>query len=317
MRSLTRRAIRVAGITLWAAGLGVLANGQSIGSEPRVAIIPRMAPLPAEESPHSTFRMDVKLIQIPVTVTDMRDQPVMGIPKDHFKLFEDDVEQQIVTFSMADAPVSTGLVFDSSGSMRDRIEDSRAAVHQFFETAGPGDEFSLVRFSDKAELISGFTHDIGRISESLASIHARGWTAMIDGICLSLGEMHHASHPRRVLLVLSDGGDNNSRYSQSELLSILREASVRVFAIGLFDRPRYLEKLADETGGHVIWIRKLSDLPDAMDKLSLQIRNEYMVGYFSDHALNDGKYHKVRVEVQPPTTMKQVRTSWRRGYIAP
>jgi VWFA-related protein len=140
---------------------------------------------------------------------------------------------------------------------------------------------------------------------------------MVDAIWLSLQEMKRAANPRKVLLVLSDGGDNNSRYSEGELLSLIRESDVRIYAIGLFDRPRYLEKLAEETGGSVIWVHKLSDLPEAIEKLSAQIRNEYRIGYFSDHAQNDGRYHKVKVEVQPPAQGKPFRVSWRRGYTAP
>jgi Ca-activated chloride channel homolog len=140
---------------------------------------------------------------------------------------------------------------------------------------------------------------------------------MNDAIVRSLEEMRRAGNARRVLLVLTDGADNNSRYSEGELLSMMREASVSLFAVGLFERPRFLEKLAGETGGGIVWVRKLSELPEAMDKLSVQIRNQYLVGYFSDHAGNDGRYHKVRVDVQPPPGLGPVRASWRRGYVAP
>ena len=140
---------------------------------------------------------------------------------------------------------------------------------------------------------------------------------MVDAISLAMQEARRAGNARRVLLVLSDGADNNSRYSEGELLSLVREADVRVYSAGLFERPRYLERLADESGGGVVWVHKLNELPDAMNKLSAQIRNEYRLGYFSDHAQNDGRYHKVRVEVQPPADMKSVRVSWRRGYTAP
>lgn len=282
-------------------------------AQPNIALIPRSHPEP--ELHNSTFRLDVKLIQVPVQVTDQRDRPILGLPKTAFRVFEDDVEQELVSFSMADAPISTGLVFDSSRSMKDRIADSRAAIDQFCKTAVPADEFFLVKFSDKAELISSFTHDAGEIQRSLSFVEPRGWTAMIDAIWRSVEEMKRAGNPRRVLLVLSDGADNNSRYSEAELLSRIREADVRVYAIGLFQRSHYLERLAEETGGRVIWVHKLSDLPEAMETLSLQIRNEYQVGYLTKHAQSDGKYHKLRIEVQPPAGVSPVRTSWRRGYV--
>jgi len=281
-----------------------------------VSVAPRRGPAHPEELPRSTFRLEVKLIEIPVSVKDLRDCPVLGLPQSGFRLFEDDAEQQIVAFSRSDAPISTGLVFDTSGSMRHRIQDSRAAVEQFLTTSVKGDEFSLVTFSDSPQLISPFTSDAGEISRRLTGVHARGWTAMIDAIRLSLQEMRRAINSRRVLLVLSDGGDNNSRYSESELLSLVRESDVRIYSIGLFERPKYLEKLAEETGGRVIWVHKLSELPEAMERLSAEIRNEYCIGYYSSHAQNDGRYHKIRVEIAPPDS-RQVRASWRRGYTAP
>jgi VWFA-related protein len=282
-----------------------------------VSVVPRVRPARAEDLPRATFRLDVKLIEIPVSVNDLRDRPVLGLPQDRFRLFEDEAEQQVVSFSRSDAPISAGLVFDTSRSMRPRIQESRVAVEQFLTTAVPGDEFSLVTFSDKPELISPFTQDTADISQRLGTTQPHGWTAMIDAIGRSLSEMRRAKNPRRVLLVLSDGGDNNSRYSEGELLSLVRESDVRIYAIGLLERPRYLEKLAEETGGSVIWVHKMSELPEAMERLSEEIRNEYRLGYFSDHAQNDGRYHKVRVEVTAPADTKQVRVAWRRGYTAP
>jgi VWFA-related protein len=311
------RSNQVAGFLSCFVCLGIsAANGQSSSAQPNLAVIPRARPA-VERLPASTFRLDVKMIQVPVQVTDLLDRPVMNLPKVAFRLFEDDVEQDIATLSMADAPISTGLVFDASRSMKDRIGESRVAVEQFCLTSVPADEFFLVRFSDNAELTSPFTRDTGEIRRQLSLVQPHGWTAMIDAIWRSVEEMRRASNPRKVLLVLSDGGDNNSRYSEAELLSLVREADVRVYAIGLFQRPRYLEKLAEETGGKVIWVHKMSELPEAMETLSLQIRNEYVVGYFSKHAQKDGKYHKLRVEVQPPAGLKQVHASWRRGYVEP
>ncbi len=270
----------------------------------------------AASNPRSTFRLEVNLIQVPVTVTDMRDHPVMGLGKTAFRVFEDDVEQQVTALSMSDGPVSAGIVFDTSLSMRSRINASRAAVKQFFETSVRGDEFSLVCFGERVDLLTRWTGNSDEIFQALTGVRPFGRTAMIDGIWLSLGQMRRASNPRRILLVLSDGGDNNSRFSETELLSILREVDVRVWTIGLFERPRYLQKLADETGGRVVWVHRLADLPAAMEQLSLQIRNEYVISYFSNHSQNDGRYHKVRIEVQAPE-IREVRATWRQGYFAP
>jgi VWFA-related protein len=301
---------RAFGLILWSVLLSA-AGGQSGGP-----LNVHTPPVAASLS-RSTFRLDVNLIQVPVSVTDIGDRPVLGLPKSAFRVFEDNVEQPIAAFSMADGPASTGFVFDGSKSMRTRMDQSRAAVNQYFATSVSGDQFQLVRFSDRAELMTPWTRDAEEILRAVSRVRPDGWTAMVDGIRLSVEQMRRASNSRRVILVLSDGGDNNSRYSESELMSIVRESDVSIWAIGLFERQRYLQRLADETGGRVVWVHKLAELPGAMEKLSLQIRNQYAIGYFSTRAKDDGRYHKIRIEVVPPDGMKTLHATWRQGYIAP
>ena len=297
------------------AGLGLADEDDR---EARVSITPRepTAPrsMPRDSSP---IRLDVKVVQIPVTVTDPIDRPIEGLRKEDFRLFEDDVEQKIIYLSGEDAPASVGLIFDASGSMRDKMETSVAAVDQFFESTLPGDEFLLVRFSDKPVLITGFTDDTHEISSRLHSIRAGGWTALHDAIYLGIHKMKAARNSRRALFILSDGGDNNSRYSAPEIRGLLREADVRVYSIGLqigmLQGARFLEKISEETGGRMIHVRKLDELPAAIDKLSRDLRSQYLLGYYSTNAQNDGRFRRVRVQVNHRT----VRASWRRGYYAP
>ena len=281
-----------------------------------VAIKPRLRPQPVS-LPRANLRMDVQMVQIPVTVTDLRGKPLLDLHKSDFRVFEDEIEKPISAFFSSDAPVSAGVVFDSSRSMKNRLNEARESVEQFLHTGSEGDEFFLIRFSDKAQLLSPFTRDIGEISRHLNSIEAKGWTALVDSIMLAAHQSRKATNQRKVLLVISDGGDNNSRYSLPELISALREADVRVYAIGLIDRPQYLERICEETGGRAVWVRKLTDLPETMGHLSLEMRSEYVVGYTPETAHNDGRYHKVRIAVQPPAGIAHVRTSWRRGYVAP
>jgi len=287
-------------------------------SEPRVSIVPR-APMERNATTRKTspIRLDVKVVQIPVTVTDTWDRPVEGLRPSDFRLFEDDVEQKIVYLSREEAPASVGLIFDASGSMRDKIETSVEAVDQFFETTLPGDEFLLVRFSDTPTLITGFTDDTHEISGCLHAIRPKGWTALNDAIYLGIQKMRAARNSRKALLVLSDGGDNNSRYSGPEIRDLVREADVRIYSIGLqigmLQGGRFLEKISDETGGRMIRVRKLEELPEAMEKLSRDLRSQYLLGYYSTNAQNDGRFRRVRVRVNHPT----VHASWRRGYYAP
>jgi len=263
------------------------------------------------------IRLDVKVVLIPVSVTDIWDRPITGLRQEDFHLYEDNVEQKIAYLSNEEAPASVGLIFDSSGSMANKLETSIAAVDQFFKTNLPGDEFLLVKFSDRPHLMTGFTDDIDEISGWLHSIRAGGWTALHDAIYLGVQKMKKAKNARRALLILSDGGDNNSRYSAPEIRNLVREADVRVYSVGLLlgllQGSRFLEKISEETGGRMIKVRKLDELPSAIEKLSRDLRSQYVLGYYSSNAQNDGRYRKVRVQVNQPT----VHASWRHGYYAP
>ena len=282
---------------------------------PQVNIAPRFRPTP-ERKEHA-IRLDVKMVMIPANVTDRDDRPILDLHKEDFHLFEDTVEQKIESFSIDQAPVSLGIVFDASGSMRNKIDKSFSAVEQFLKGSLPGDEFFLVQFSDVPKLRLSFTPDADDILTSLGLIQPQGWTSMFDAICVAVNQMRFAKNPRKALLILSDGGDNNSRYSGGEVINLLREADVRVYAIGLFDNARYLKKAAEETGGAMIPVHKIDELPDAVDKLSTQLRSQYLLGYYPVKGPNDGKFHKVKLVLSQAAGSVRLRTSWRRGYYAP
>src|SRR5262245_4212164 len=270
-----------------------------------------------QPQPRANMRLDMNLVLVPVTVTDSKDQPVANLAPDSFRVFEDNVEQKITGFSREDGPVSVGFIFDTSSSMKNRMGASIEAVQQFLKTLMPSDEYFLVRFSDKPSLVQNFTQNPDDILSTLSAGQPEGWTALYDAICLGLHRMQAAKNTRRALFVLSDGGDNNSRYSESEVRSIAREANVRICSIGLFERPRFLEKLAADSGGRAVWAHNLRDLPDAVEKLSRDFRNQYVLAYSSKNESNDGKYRKVRVELLESIRRIPMYVFWRRGYFAP
>jgi len=282
---------------------------------PAVNITPRFRPTP--ERRQSSIRLDVKMVMIPANVTDGDDRPIMDLHRENFHLFDDTVEQKIESFSIDQAPVSLGIVFDASGSMRNKIDESFSAVQQFLKTSLPGDEFFLVQFSDVPKLRVPFTPDVDEITTSLNLVKPQGWTAMFDAIYLAVNQMRRARNPRKALLILSDGGDNNSRYSGGEVINLLREADVRVYALGLFDNAHYLKKAAEDTGGAMVTVHNMNDLPDAIDKLSSQLRSQYLLGYYPVKAQNDGKFHKVKILVSQAAGSLKLHTSWRHGYYAP
>jgi len=266
-----------------AASIGGLLQGGEPGGEPRVAIVPRAH---VETKPAGNIRVDVNEVNIPVTVTDLLGKPVLGLQSDTFHIYEDGVEQTIARLSQEDSPLSIGLLFDASASMRGKLERSREAVVQLLKTSMPGDEYFLVQFNDSPKLLSRFTSNAGEIEAALAVIQPRGWTALLDALYLSLNQAKHARNPRRALVVLSDGGDNNSRFSEHELRSLLRESDVSLYAIGMT--------------GRMFPIGNINQLPQAMSKVSAALREQYNLVYSPRNSARDGKYRRVQVKLTPP-----------------
>ena len=300
------------GLTLWTFGW----SGDAGQDQPKVTITPRERQGTTTRG-RANIRADVRLVLIPVTVTDALDRPFTTLKRENFSVLEDGVEQPITQFSREEGPVSLGLLFDSSGSMKNRLDGSVEALKQLFKTTIAGDEFFVVQFSDQPRLLGGFTKDPDEINRRLGIVQAKGWTALLDAFALSVHQMRSAANERRVLLVLSDGNDNNSRFTESEIRTLVVEGNLRVYGIGLLHWSRFLQQLAQETGGHVISVQKLADLPDAVQRLSREIRSEYVLGYLSANPQKDGKYRKVKVELRPPPGAPRLHHSWRRGYYAP
>jgi VWFA-related protein len=282
--------------------------------ESKVSIVPRK---PGKERElRSNLRMDVKMILVPVSVSDQMDRPITDLSANAFRLFEDDVEQTILSFTNEEGPVSIGFIFDTSSSMKKRIDPSVAGIKRFLAGAAPGDEFFLVQFANKPKLITPFTNNPEDILTDLSTAEPEGWTALHDAIMLGVHHMKRAKNARRALVVLTDGGDNNSRYTEAEVKSLILESDVRVYSIGLFEKPHFLEKLAALTGGETFWAKNMNELPDTVDRLSQAMRHQYVIGYSPKNLQNDGKHRRVRVELVQSLS-KAVNLFWRHGYMAP
>jgi VWFA-related protein len=274
--------------------------------------------------------VDSALVLIPVTVTDPLNRIVTGLEKENFKVFEDKTEQAITQFSNEDAPISGGVVFDCSGSMGGKLMKSREAVAEFFKTANPEDEFLLVQFNDGAKVIQPFTRSLAEIQNRLAFTQSKGRTALLDAVYLALQQMKRARNPRKALLIISDGGDNNSRYTEAEIKNLVKEADVQIYAIGIYEPagarsrtpeemegPGLLTEIAEQTGGRQYAVDTLSELPDIAAKIGTELRNQYILGYAPRNGDRDGKYRRVQVKVAPPRGLPPLRASWRLGYYAP
>ena len=253
---------------------------------------------------------------------------VTGLEQDNFRIFEDGIEQEILRFSSQDVPVSIGVIFDMSGSMADKIDKSKQAAVQFFRTANPQDEFFLVDFNDRAQLVSAFTGSVDDLQNRLMYTGAHGLTALYDGVYLGLSQMRGAHNTKKALLILSDGGDNHSRYSETEIRKFVREADVQIYAIGLFEPdggptpeerqgPGLLADLTAMTGGRTFAVQNLNQLPDVASKISMELRNQYVLGYRPSHREHDGKWRKIKVKLRPPKGLPPLTVWAKTGYFAP
>ncbi len=307
------------------------------GDDARVAIEPRVKKPASGDDKYvpgkATIRIDTTLVLIPVNVTDSMNRFVKDLDKEHFKLTEDGVEQEITQFSSEDAPLSVGIVFDTSGSMGGKIRTSQRAVAAFLKLANPEDEFFLITFNDRPRLVQPFTSSTEQVQNALSFVGTKGSTAMLDGIYLAMATMKKARNPRKAILIISDGGDNASRYTQTEVLNAVREADVQMYGIGIYEEsvrggragrtpeeiggPGVMTRMASETGGRHFAIENLSELPDVAEKIGIELRNQYVLGYSPKNAIRDGRYRRVRVTVKPIRNVPKMKAFFRLGYYAP
>jgi Ca-activated chloride channel family protein len=299
-------------------------------AQTRGPIEPAKEPPATQGKPGEGIKVDVNLTLVNVTVTDPLDRFVTGLEKEHFRVFEDGVEQEILSLSSEDLPVSIGLVFDMSGSMSDKVRKAREAAVEFMRTANPLDQFFLVSFNDRAELTSGFTSSADELQNRMMFTSARGRTALLDAIYLGLSQMRGAHNGKRALLIISDGGDNHSRYSERDVKKYLKEADCQLYAIGIFDSidirsrtieelegPSLLSEMTEMTGGRVFPVGNLSELPDIAAKIGMELRNQYVLGYKSANPQQNGAWRKIKVKLRPPKGLPPLKVYGKSGYYAP
>ncbi len=281
----------------------------------------------AKAHPGAFIRMNVDMVLVPITVTDPMNRLVTGLEKEDFQIYENSGEQRISSFVSEDAPVSIGVIFDLSGSMTSKLVRARESILQFIKTANPEDEFFVIGFNDRPELIEDFTSSVEDIQARLATVRAAHRTALLDAIYYGVEKMKEAKHQRKALLVVSDGGDNRSRYTEGEVRSQVRESDVEIYSIGIFDPyaatpeertgPQLLNELSEETGGRLYRVDDLSEMGDIAEKISTELRNQYVIGYTPKDISRDGKWRKVKVKLNPPAGLPQLTVHARTGYYAP
>jgi len=290
--------------------------------------IAKQTVVPASLNTHvRPLKVAVDLVLVPVTITDPMSRLVTGLEKENFELFEGSAKEEIKSFSSEDAPVSLGVIFDTSGSMSSKMDRAKDAVIEFFKTANPQDEFFMITFSDAPEVVSDFTSSVDEIQNKLVFAVPQKRTALLDAIYMGVSKMRQAKYPKKALLIISDGGDNHSRYTENEIKALIKEADVMVYAIGIYDRyfqseeerlgPALLGEVAQLTGGRSFTVENPNDLGDVATKIGVELRNQYVLGYRPSKVVRDGKWRKIKVKLLPPKGLPPLRVYARTGYYGP
>jgi Ca-activated chloride channel family protein len=273
------------------------------------------------------IRVDVNLVLVPATVTDPMNRLVTGLERQNFEVYDNNIGQVIKSFSTEDAPVTIGIVFDLSGSMASKFVRARKALSEFMRTSNPQDEFFVVGFNDKPAVIVDYTSDVDDVEARMVMLKPENRTALIDAVYLGVNKLKEAKYERKALLIVSDGGDNRSRYTENELRRVVRESDVQIYSIGIFDMyaptteeqlgPILLTDVCEMTGGRMFRVPDVSEMGDIAMRISAELRNEYVIGYRPSEVKQDGNWRKLKIRLVPPPGLPPLTVHNRQGYYAP
>jgi Ca-activated chloride channel homolog len=274
----------------------------------------------------SSLRVDVSMALAPVSVTDPNGRNVVGLQRENFRLLDDKQPRDIASFSREDQPVSIGLVFDCSRSMSDKFLVAREAPTQLYRQLNDKDESFLITVSDRPTLRQSLTSNFEELQNALFFTNPNGTTALLDGVYLGLAQIRKARNPRRALIVVSDGGDNNSRYNLGELKKLATESDAQIFAIGLHlnpstveerDGPELLDALTRVSGGINYAVTNVNEIAGALAKIGTTMHNQYVLGYYPSVSTQSGKYHRITVQLKLPSYLPPLHIYARAGYYTP
>lgn len=287
----------------------------------------QVGPIVEVHAPSASLRAAVDLVLVPVTVTDALNHPQLDLSRDDFRLYENNQAQNIKYFSKEDSPISVGILLDVSRSMSDKIDKERAALDEFFKNANPEDDYFVITFNNRLRVLSDREGSIAGIQTELGLVEPSGSTAMLDAVYLGVSKLAKARYPRHALVIISDGGDNSSRYKLREIKELVEESDVMVYAIGLFDfgplktfeevmGKKWLSTMTDVTGGRTIAVEDITRLPDTAAALSRELRSQYVLGYEPSDKHSDGKWRKIRVALAHPSETGLLHAYNKRGYYS-
>lgn len=269
----------------------------------------------------STVRVDVDLVVVKASVTDPLNRNVTGLNAEHFQIFEDRVEQQITHFAQEEAPISVGIIFDISGSMKENIVSARNSVIRFLQSGNKQDEFFLVTFNQQTALVQDFTRESTNIQNQVALRSPGGRTAVYDATYLGLEKMKEAQNDKNALIIITDGEDNSSRYTFGEVKEYAKELDVQIYAIGERGKLGYgssiIQDLVSLTGGRAYFPNNFNELDYYCDLIHAELRNQYVLAYFSTNKVRDGRWRKLRVKLKPPEGLPKLLVRSKEGYYPP
>ena len=272
--------------------------------------------------------VNTDLITVTVTVTDIYGRYVSGLGKGAFSIFDNKQEQEITFFTDDDTPVSVGVIFDVSGSMSgDKISRAREALSHFIQTSHNSDEYFLIAFNSRAQLLLDRTRDGNAVLDKLTFVQTRNQTSLYDACYLGVEKVQRGAHPKRALLLISDGQDNDSRYTFSELRRVLKESDVVLYAVGILggndagssmgmEGQGILDELASVSGGKAFFPRTSAEMDDIFEQIALELRHQYSIGYKPVNFVPDGKWHKIKVKISPPRGLPRLFVRSKEGYYA-
>lgn len=272
--------------------------------------------------------VNTDLITLNVTVTDSYGRYVKGLDKSAFTILDDKAPQEITHFTDDDTPVSVGVIFDVSGSMNgDKIARAREALSRFIQTSHDQDEYFLIGFNSRAQLLLDRTRNSEAILDKLTFVQTKGQTALYDACYLGVEKVTRGNHQKRAILLISDGQDNNSRYTFGELRRLLKESDVLIYGIGILGGSdagsslgmggqAILDELASVSGGKAFFPNTSAEMNEIFERIALELRHQYSIGYRPSNFIGDGKWHRVKVKITPPRGLPRLFVRSKEGYYA-
>jgi len=283
---------------------------------------------PVEEEPNKPITLRTDLVTLTLTVTDLYGRYVSGLTKKAFSVIDNNQEQDITYFSDSDSPVSVGILFDVSGSMSgEKIQKARKALERFVATSHPSDEYFLIAFNNRAQLLLDRTRDGEAVLQKLTLVEPKRNTALYDAVYLGVDRVSRGAHQKRALLIISDGQDNASRYNFGEVRRIMKESDIVTYAVGILDShdfgnqlgmqgQAFLDELTSVTGGKSFYPTTDVELDEIFERIALELRHQYSIGYTPKDFQADGKWRKIKVKVKPPRGLPRLNVRSREGYYA-